>query len=68
MPFHLYILYSEKLEQYYIGTTGKLHKLLEKHIQSSSGFTSKAQDWKLVYSEVCDKKKNALERVKEITG
>ena len=55
MPFHLYILYSEKLDRYYIGATGNLHKRLEKHIQSSSGFTSKAQDWKLVYSEEYDK-------------
>ncbi len=62
MSYHIYILYSENLNRYYIGSTGDLKARLEKHSQSKKGFTSKAKDWKLCYKEQFEFKTEALKR------
>jgi putative endonuclease len=51
MPYYVYILYSEKLDRYYIGHTEDLVKRLADHHSGLSSYTSKAIDWHLVYSE-----------------
>ncbi|PTX41925.1 putative endonuclease [Christiangramia gaetbulicola] len=66
MPFHLYILFSKKLDRFYVGATGNLQKRLEKHLNSSAGFTSKARDWTLIYSEEYERKEDAFKREKQI--
>ncbi|MDQ8053844.1 MAG: GIY-YIG nuclease family protein [Pedobacter sp.] len=49
--FHVYILYSSKLDRYYVGHTDNLDKRLEQHNTGFSKYTSKANDWILKYSE-----------------
>ncbi|PTX41924.1 putative endonuclease [Christiangramia gaetbulicola] len=66
MPFHLYILFSKKLDRFYVGATGNLQKRLEKHLSSSSGFTSKVRDWTIIYSEEYERKEDAFKREKQI--
>lgn len=51
MPFYVYILYSDSIDQYYIGHTGYLEKRLFRNVNSGSSATKKANDWKLVYKE-----------------
>ena len=63
---YIYILYSEVLDRYYIGSTKDISKRIEKHLQSKKGFTSRAKDWKLKYSEVFDEKSDALKRERQI--
>ena len=66
MSYYLYILYSEKLDRYYVGATGELSSRLDNHLWSKKGFTSTARDWQLKYSEVFELKSDAFAREKQI--
>jgi putative endonuclease len=67
MTFHLYILYSKTLDRYYIGYTGDtLEERLRKHNSNHKGFTGKANDWKIVYTESYSSKELAYAREREI--
>ena len=64
--YFVYILYSEKLDRYYVGTTDDVDRRLYEH---NSGFydgvfTSKGIPWRLCLSYACDTsdKAYALER------
>ncbi|MBK6346976.1 MAG: GIY-YIG nuclease family protein [Bacteroidales bacterium] len=49
MPF-VYILYSESLDKYYVGSThGTVEERLYKHNNRQKGFTSAVSDWQSVY-------------------
>jgi putative endonuclease len=62
-----YILYSETIKCYYIGFTGDtIEDRLRKHNSNHKGFTGKANDWVLVYSEQFKDKKAAIKREEEI--
>ena len=64
--FYVYILYSVALDKYYIGSTKDIASRLEKHLQSKKGFTAKAKDWILVYSEDFESKQEAIKRELQI--
>jgi putative endonuclease len=51
MPFYVYILYSQTLDQYYTGHTEDLDSRVFRHNNSGSKATKKAKDWKLVYQQ-----------------
>ncbi|MBA5628947.1 GIY-YIG nuclease family protein [Moheibacter lacus] len=48
----LYILYSKKLNRYYIGETADVSFRLKLHLDKafSTSFTSRSDDWELVFS------------------
>ena len=54
------------MNHYYIGSTQNVEERLLKHLSNHSGFTSKAKDWKLVFTEKYDDKKKALIRERQI--
>ena len=58
--FYVYILYSDFLDIYYKGFTTNLDNRLEYHISGKSTYTSKADDWKIMYSTIFETKKEAL--------
>ena len=62
MEYFMYILYSKSLDKYYIGSTGNLSERLEKHMMHHKGFTGKAKDWEIVYSEMYESKHEAQMR------
>ncbi|KEO72818.1 GIY-YIG nuclease family protein [Anditalea andensis] len=65
----LYILHSIMLDKYYIGHTSEpIDERLRKHLTSHSGFTSKAKDWKVVYTEEFFDKSQAYRREVQIKG
>ena len=65
--FHVYILYSNSRNNYYIGFTGDaLDERLRKHNSNHKGFTGKSGDWKIVYTENYPTKKEASERERMI--
>ena len=66
MEFFTYILFSGKLNRYYIGATQNIEQRLTKHLQSKSGFTSRAKDWKVVYFEKHKTKSEAMNRERQI--
>ncbi len=65
--YTLYILYSPILDKFYIGFTNKhVHTRLQKHLSNHKGFTAKAKDWQIVYTETYEDKSTALKREREI--
>jgi putative endonuclease len=65
--FHLYILYSQKLDGYYIGFTGQtIEHRLQKHLSAKKGHTCKAKDWVIAHSESFETKKEAMAREKQL--
>ncbi|MFH6995356.1 GIY-YIG nuclease family protein [Flavobacterium sp. FlaQc-48] len=64
---YFYILYSNSLDQYYIGHTSEsLDERLRKHLSNHSGFTGKAKDWIVVYFEEFETKPLAYKRELEV--
>ncbi|MFN3871677.1 MAG: GIY-YIG nuclease family protein [Ignavibacterium sp.] len=61
-----YILYSEKIDKYYVGVTEDLPLRLERHNMEWSKFTRRGIPWKIVYYEEYDSKTEAIKREREI--
>lgn len=67
--FKTYILYSAGLDKYYIGSTGmKTAARLVKHLANHKGFTAKAKDWIIVYTEEFSTKTEAILRERQLKG
>ena len=67
--FTTYILHSKQLNKFYIGFTGQdIQERLNKHLANHKGFTAKAKDWRLVYTEVFTDKAAAMQREKQLKG
>ena len=66
--FYCYILYSEKLDKYYIGSTSSLQGRLQRHNTSNTGFTSTGKPWVLKYYEVFESKHDAFKREFQLKG
>ncbi len=64
--YFVYILYSEKLDRYYVGQTEDIEKRLQIHLLGISKYTSVAIDWTLVHSETFPTRKDAIKRESEI--
>ena len=62
MLFYTYILYSEALDKYYVGSSSNVEARLLKHLSNHKGFTSKAKDWVIKYREGYSTKQEALSR------
>ena len=60
MPHHVYILFSDSLQQYYTGSTNDLAKRLNDHNNGWSKHTSKGLPWKMVYSREYESRTEAL--------
>ena len=61
-----YILYSEKIDKYYVGVTEDLSLRLERHNMGWGKFTRKGIPWKIVYYEEHGSKTEAIKREREI--
>ena len=66
MPYHFYILFSDKADKYYIGHTSQLEERLRKHNSNHKGFTGKYNDWKVVYTEAFETKSDAYARERQV--
>jgi len=64
--YSFYILYSKETDRYYIGHTSNLVERLRKHNSNHKGFTGRAQDWKIVYTEDFSDKKEAYFRERQV--
>ena len=68
MEYFFYILYSASLDRYYTGYTADMVERLKKHNAKHKGFTGKADDWIMVYSEKYSDKESAQKREKQVKG
>jgi putative endonuclease len=66
MPVYVYVLYSEDINQYYVGLTKNRSRRLKQHIRGQSKWTSRADDWSEVYSFCAVDLKEAREYEKRI--
>ncbi len=64
--YYVYILFSEKLNKYYVGYTSNIKDRVYKHNNKHHGFSNAANDWILKYSEEYKSKFEAMHREKEI--
>jgi putative endonuclease len=60
--YYVYIIYSSKLDRYYVGYTENIDKRLVEHNSGISKFTSKATDWELKYSAAFNDRAAAYHR------
>ena len=66
MLFHVYLLFSESKNRYYIGHSSNLEARLIRHNQKSKGFTGNTNDWKVVYTDQYNTKEEAQKRELQI--
>jgi putative endonuclease len=64
--FFVYILFSAKLNRYYVGSTNNIDARLENHLKGISRYTSQADDWILTYKESFENRSDAIKRENEI--
>ena len=60
--YYLYVIYSEKLNKYYIGSTDDIEGRIRRHNQGNQAFTSTGKPWVLVYKEEFNTKTEAIKR------
>jgi len=60
MNFYTYIIFSEKLDKYYIGHTNSLDRRISEHNSGFSKSTKYGAPWKIVYSKSFNLKSEAF--------
>ena len=64
---YFYILYSAKLNKYYVGhTADDLMERIRKHNSNHKGFTGGIGDWSLMYNEEFHTKNEACARERQV--
>ena len=66
MIYYTYIIYSKKIDKFYIGYSANIEDRLRKHNTNNKSFTGKANDWEIVYTQTFEKKTDAIIREKQI--
>ena len=67
MKHYTYIIYSAKIDSYYVGSTKlAVSKRIYKHNIKHKGFTGRTNDWELVFSEVFESISQARSRESQI--
>ena len=64
--YYVYVLCSKQIDRYYVGQTDDIGKRVQSHLSGISKYTSIANDWIEVYSEVFETRKEAIKRENEI--
>jgi len=64
--FYTYILYSQRLDRYYVGSTNNLTRRLGDHNRGKDKYTRKGSPWELKYFEPFSTRQEAYSRELEI--
>ena len=64
--FYTYIVYSLKLDKFYIGSTNNLERRLQDHNRGKSAFAKQGMPWEIKYFEEFNSRKEAYKRELEI--
>jgi putative endonuclease len=63
--FRVYLLYSPSSTKTYVGFTNDIERRMQEHnFTERKGFTLRYRPWVLVYSEIFEKKSDAMQREK----
>ena len=60
--YSVYILFSKKLNRYYVGYTNNIERRLSEHNRKKGKYTDAGIPWKLVYTEKFENKIDATKR------
>lgn len=64
--FIVYILYSQKLDRYYVGYTNDLGRRISEHNRKKGKYTDNGIPWEIKYTEKYNDKMDAAAREKYI--
>ncbi|MBI3165307.1 MAG: GIY-YIG nuclease family protein [Anaerolineales bacterium] len=64
--FYIYILHSQDLQRYYVGSTADVTRRLEEHNAGKSKSTRAGAPWKLVHTESFETRSDAMLRERKI--
>ena len=64
--FYTYIIYSETINKYYVGSCQDVQERLQDHLNSRSKYTKQAKDWELKYFETYSSRSEAYQREMQI--
>jgi len=64
--YFVYIIYSQRIDKFYIGFSSNVQERLIKHNRNSKSFSSSGKPWILMYSEEFHSKKDAIIREKQL--
>ncbi len=59
--FTTYILYSKKIDSFYIGSTSDIHDRLQRHNSGRSKYTKRGIPWSIVFEKSFDTKSEAYQ-------
>ena len=62
MSYYVYILYSQKTNHYYIGSSSDPDKRLLRHNAGATPSTKHGRPWKIVYTETFGNETDAIRR------
>jgi putative endonuclease len=62
MPCITYILYSKKLNKYYVGSTTDIDRRIDEHNRGKEKFTKTGLPWIIVYKEIFEELTDARKR------
>ena len=66
MPYIVYAIYSKSLDIIYVGQTNDIEKRLKIHLKGYSKYTSRANDWKLFYTESKESRTDVVIRERQL--
>ncbi len=66
MPYIVYAIYSKSLDIIYVGQTNDIEKRLKLHLKGYSKYTSRANDWKLFYTESKESRTDVVIRERQL--
>ena len=61
MEYSVYIIWSEGLGKYYVGSTGNLENRVLRHNKGHEIFTSKGVPWQLIWNESFESRSEAVQ-------
>ena len=64
--FYTYIIYSQSIDKYYVGSCQDVQERLQDHLNSRSKYTKQAKDWELKYYETHSSRSEAYLREMKI--
>jgi putative endonuclease len=64
--YYIYILYSEQLQRYYVGSTEDVARRLQEHNAGKSKSTRAGSPWKLIHTESFATRSDAMERERKV--
>ena len=64
--FYTYIIYSNTINKYYVGSCQDVQERLKDHLNSRSKYTKQTKDWELKYFEIYPSRSEAYQREMQI--